>query len=279
MTKTMKKHLLSRSLVAAGTMALAVSASAGLTIERSKAEPKPETSKASGPAFNADEYLVMADQSYQALLEYGNADNFKAAPSYGDTMPLADALNLLLPEGWKALRNRATQASMKVSWDISEGDWRDVLRNLGARHGLQFHVDHTSKKVFIREGRKLLVEPESEIGQSGRFASEGESTEPQPDYNQDPQPVNSSISGDKLTFDVNGGDDGERVMNDLAMLMGYDQLYWMTAPKVFPGSEVIKGGPKRVIQQLSTTLGVKSCVYDGNSSVIAVVSKQSECPQ
>lgn len=300
-----RKNPTTAFVAAAGALLIGTgTVSAGLTVERSESEPeKTEQKEPAGPGFDMDQYKVMADKSYSPLIEHGEAEEFDQAPSYGDPMKLADALNLLLPDGWKALRNDDTKAAMTVSWDISSGSWLDVVENLGARHGLQFHADHSKERLYIREGRKLLVEPESEIDDVGRFADDKREqrsdSEQASERDSKTQPRNKNDasadagksregsvgkaaqkrSSDELTFDVNGGDDGERVMGDLVKLVGYDELYWMTEPRTFEGARVIQGGPNKVIQQLSSSLNVKACVYDGNTQAIAVVSQKTECPQ
>ncbi|TBW57364.1 hypothetical protein EZI54_06825 [Marinobacter halodurans] len=267
----MKKQTI-RWCVAASLILVAGPTTAALSIER--AAPKPEATRpAPAPAFNSSDYLVMADKTYSPLVEYGKSPSFPPAPSYGDPMPLSAALNLLLPDRWQALRNKETQMAMTVSWDIDSGNWLDVLRNLGARHGLQFHVDFQNQKVYIREGRKLLVEPENEVAERDQARHAVAKAQPEE------RPASPTNPNERITFDVNGGDDGRKIMTDLAKLLGFKQLYWMTTQKTFTSSEVVRGRPLQLVQKLSDRLKVKSCVYGGNSDVIAVVNDQSECPQ
>ena len=279
---------------------------ADLVIERSSSNER-----AAGATFDLDQYTVMTDNEYSPIVEHGKSREFEAAPSYGDTMSLTDALDLLVPDGWKALRNQETEAAIDVTWSIQNGTWIDVLRNLGSRHGLQFHIDYLSNRVYIREGRKLLVEPASEVATRGRYVRkprvlgavestlknaqvtrqsqkskpQSQKSKPQSQTTQsanrphEQRKVSIMDMDEEVTFDVKGGDDGEKVMRDLALMLGYDKLYWMTEPLSFSGSQVVQGNPEKVVSRLSSTLKVKSCVYDGQSNAIAVVSKKTECPQ
>lgn len=147
-------------LVMAGTL-LTTTAQAAFQIKKNS----PAVTEAS-TVFDQSEYTVWVDNTYMSVHEYGKRGYTEATPSYGDPMPLADALQILVPSSWKVMRAKSLeqQGRLLVSWDMEDSTWIGVLRNLGERHGLQFHVDHNRNEVFIKDGRRLIFDRPTEYG-------------------------------------------------------------------------------------------------------------------
>ena len=238
--------------------------------------PEPEMIATPSPVFDEAEYMVWVDHTYSAVIEYGTRDHIAAAPSYGDPMPLEDALTLLVPENWVVLRARDLTADgrLEVHWDIKKSNWIDVLRNLGEQHGLRFHVDHVKKEIFIQNGRKLLFDRPMHVAGSPGQEMVSETT------GQDSRPNSSSVSNlptTKATFSINKGDDGETVMRDLSLMLGYQQMYWLLPSLSVDERQTWAGEPSEVLSQAASSFNGRICVYQ--DQVVAIVSRSMECPQ
>jgi len=165
-----KKTAKALSLVIAGVVS-AGSAQAAFQI---KQEHKP-TSADSETVFDHSEYSVWVDNTYRSVHEYGKRDYAEASPSYGDPMPLSDALRIVVPKAWKVLRakNLEQEGQLLVSWDMDQATWVGVLENLGERHGLQFHVDHNRNEVFVKDGRRMIYERPTDYGIEEQYPRAG----------------------------------------------------------------------------------------------------------
>lgn len=239
--------------------------------------PEPEEVQAPSPVFNESEYMVWVDHTYDAVVQYGRADLITKAPSFGDKMPLEDALKIIVPEEWVVLRFRDLTADgrLEVNWDMKSADWIEVLRNLGERYGLRFHVDHAKQEIFIQNGRKLIFD--RAIHASGSPGSEvmvrDDLAEPIK-VNSSPVPPKPTT---KATFSINQGDDAESVMRDLSLMLGYSQLYWLMPRLTVEERQTWNGEPSEVLAQAANSFNGRICLYQDN--VAAVVSRSMECPQ
>lgn len=271
-----------KTALAAGGLALAltVSPSTGFSAFKLKASSEPvEVEIAPGPAFDRSEYEVWVDHTYTAVVEYGRAGHIAKAPSYGDEMLLEDALKLLLPERWQAMRSRelASKGNIQVSWDVAKANWIDVLENLGERHGLRFHIDHANQEVFIQNGRQLIFDrPTVADGDSGDTAGGSKANENESvkaPLRKKEVPVRESV-----VFTISEGDSAERSLDDLALLLGYEKTYWMMGKKVAEEDRTFEGTSMRVLSEAAQVFHGKACLYEGQK-VAAFVSKSQECPK
>ncbi|MGX1201056.1 hypothetical protein [Marinobacter sp. MBR-105] len=269
-----------RKLAAACSLSLAlvaaVSAPAGVQAAFLLEAPEPEEIATPSPLFDQAEYMVWVDHTYSAIVEYGSRGHIAEAPTYGDPMPLEDALTLLVPNNWVVLRSRDLTADgrLEVRWDIKRGDWIDVLRNLGERHGLRFHVDHAKREIFIQNGRKLLFD--RPMHASGNAGQEVVLDDKQAGGKPNSSPV-ASKPMTAATFSVNQGDDGESVMRDLSLMLGYPQMYWLMPTLTVDERQTWRGEPIDVLKQAANSFNGRICLYQ--DQVVAIVSRSMECPR
>jgi len=253
------------------------------------------------PAFDSDQYEVWVDRAYSAVVEYGRPGDLVTAPSYGDPMPLQDALSLLVPNKWVVLRSKDVSdlANTRVTWEMESATWVSVLKNLGERHGLRFHVDHTNREIFVQRGRKLLEEravaaevknqvPKKKPANKEELKSDsvdktvvkgknGDVWEADNDVLATPGKVNERAPKN-ASFIVRKGDTMREVLADMAMLFGYEKTYWMMATKTAEEDRHYEGEPVEVLHAVTADINGKLCLYEGNK-VAAFISQSMECPK
>jgi len=271
-----QRRLFTGAIVGTALIATCSQVYANFRIEHSPEPTKPNAktyNQTASPAFDPSNYVVWVDNQYSAVMEYGAPQqDFSPAPSYGDPMKLSDALGLLVPAKWRVLRDKSLSGDLTASWSVASGSWVDVLRNLGERHGLQFHIDHNRSTVFVKEGRKLLNESETELASNRKAPPKAEAAAPvAPAEASDPIPS-------YLSYDVIKGQSGESVISELGMMLGYETAYWMTSDRVIKEKRRFHGSPMTVFNEIAAHLNVKTCLYDADS-VVATVRRNGECPQ
>ena len=273
---------LKASLAAGGlALALAVTPSVAVSAFKLKASSEPvEVEQEPAPAFDRAEYEVWVDHTYTAVVEYGRAGHITKAPSYGDEMQLEDALKLLLPERWQAMRSRelSSEGQIEVSWEVAEANWVDVLENLGERHGLRFHIDHANQEVFIQNGRQLIFDrPTVEEKNAAAGVNDG-GPEADKKSSGDESHEGNSQNRESVVFTVSKGDSAEQALGDLALLLGYEKTYWMLGQKKAEKDTTFKGSSMSVLSDAARQFQGKACLYEGEK-VAAFVSKSQECPK
>lgn len=237
--------------------------------------------------FDHSEYNVWVDNTYRSVHEYGKRDYADAAPSYGDSMPLSDALQIVVPQSWKVLRAKSLEQEGKllVSWDMDSTTWVGVLTNLGERHGLQFHVDHNRNEVFVKDGRRMIYERPikygieeqypragtSRIGQHSQTTAEGQ---PGPSSNT----KFSSVNDIESSFTIYVGDPAEGVMKDLALILGYETTHWLVNDQAVNKTQTFTGDPLHIMSEIASQFDGRMCLYETDMSA-AVIPKTMECPQ
>lgn len=263
-------------------MSVSVTSFAAFEIRNSESE-KVETPS---PVFDQTEYEVWVDHTYDAVVEYGYARDIGAAPSYGDPMPLEDALKLLVPNDWKVMKSRdlSRQGRIEVKWDVENANWLGVLENLGEREGLRFHIDHSNNEVFIQNGRKLLFDRAfAKRGQAASLQSASLKTGTQASTNSRPDTTDSTVvqSGERqkssVIFSVNQGDDAQTMMADLANLLGYRKPHWLLGNQTIDEPMTWEGEPMEVLSYGARAVGGRVCLY--NDQTIAFVGQTMRCPK
>lgn len=240
----------------------------------------PEKVEAPAPAFDQSEYEVWVDHTYSAVVEYGYARDLGAAPSYGDPMPLEDALKLLVPNDWKVMKSRdlSRQGRIEVEWDVENANWVGVLKNLGERKGLRFHIDHTNKEVFVQNGRKLLFDRAlAKRGQSATEHASDTSPELKPDTKNSTVIQSGERQKSTVIFSVNQGDDAQQMMADLANLLGYRKPHWMLGNQTIDEPMTWEGDPMEVLSYGARAVGGRVCLY--SDKTIAFVAQSMRCPK
>ena len=241
-----------------------------------KVEKKVPQTQEQGFAFDAARYEVWVDNAYAAVKEYGVGERREALPSYGDPMSLEDALKILVPQQWLVRRSKDLDhpESELVSWDIEKGTWVDVLRNLGERHGLRFHVDHVNKNVFVQKGRKLLEtrsasESMAETKSDSATDTEGEKSAQKSKPNAG-EPV-------EFAFSLVKGEPVQKLFSEAIELMGYSRFVLVNESARIQETKQYKGSKDAVIGSMAKDTNSKACIYQGNKTV-ALVAEGLECP-
>lgn len=281
-----------RSMAAVGLLATTLPANAAFEIRKSQAVP----AQGQEAIFDVSEYSVWVDNTYEAVVHYGRKPMVTPAATYGDKMPLSDALKILSPDGWKTMRAKDLdlEGKLVVSWDLESATWMDVLKNLGERHGLQFHVDHNRKELFVKNGKRLVFDRPERIGLEERYpaASDKKSFDrvarvadksvkvPAPQLKA-AAPTAVSLNADELNnsaFTINAGDDGEAVLEDLALIFGYERLIWMVPDQKVQKTQTFTGDATQIMAQVVSQFKGRVCLYDVDMTA-AVIPTSMECPK
>lgn len=240
--------------------------------------------------FDHSEYSVWVDNTYEAVHEYGKRGYTETAPSYGDSMPLADALQILVPSAWKVMRAKTLEQHGKllVSWDMESSTWIGVLRNLGERHGLQMHIDHNRNEVFIKDGRRMIFDRPIEYGIDEQYPRAGtqrigqhSQTTIDGDTDESVKPAVSSEPPTKVedsAFTIYEGDSAEGVMKDLALIFGYQTTHWLLEDQEVHKTMTFTGDAMHIMADVAKRFNGRMCLYDTDMSA-AAIPKTMECPK
>lgn len=259
--------------------------------------------------FDPSKYSVWVDNTYEAVVEYGiPADALEDAATYGEPMPLVDALKVLVPDKWKVMRSNdlTKKGRQMVSWDLVSGNWIDVLRNVGERHGLQFHVDFGKQQIFIKNGRQLIFNRSENLGLYEKHpvnppeqaedamsnvktvtGRTGQAQAPTikrtvnlpPASNRDGAlPSVTMVNAEEGTFTVNKGENAERIVSDMALMFGYDRSHWIAPSQTATESRTFTGNPMEIMAGVMRLFDTRLCLYDGDFSA-ATVPSSMECPK
>lgn len=99
----------------------------------------------------ADGYKMLTGKYYGVIHEVGEGTPTKTN-SFGDRSTIADAMFMIMPEGWFAYVDETVEEIPLVSWDASQGNgqnWTDVLATIGKDYGLRYVVDWDQRLVQI----------------------------------------------------------------------------------------------------------------------------------
>jgi hypothetical protein len=71
---------------------------------------------------------------------------------FGNDLPLADSMDMILPESWTySVTDDCDMSDKKATWE-AHGTWIDVLEKLGANENLRFLVDWKNNQVIVTQG-------------------------------------------------------------------------------------------------------------------------------
>lgn len=273
--------------VAASALCLgSATAMAAFEIKKSNA-PNPDDQKA---VFDQSEFSMWVDNTYQPVITYGRRPDMEPGASYGDPMPLSDALKILAPDRWKVMRARDLdlEGRLIVSWDLQSATWLDALSNLGERHGFQFHVDFNRKEVFVKNGRKMIFDRPEQIGLEETYPSATAGRV----FDKNPNPeevlVREKVSTksfinlnddkpDQSVFNLEKGENARIVVEDLALIFGYEEFHWLIEDQRVSQSQTYIGDAMQIMGQVVNEFYGRMCLYEADK-VAAVFPKNMECP-
>lgn len=279
-------------LAVIGLAAASMPANAAFEIRKSQAVPN-DSHQA---VFDQSKFNVWVDNTYEAVIQYGRRPVLEPDSTYGDKMPFSDALKILTPDGWKVMRAKDLDMDgrLMVSWDLESATWTDVLRNLGERHGFQFHIDHNRNEVFVKDGKKLIFDRPEKLGieESYPAATAKRVFDRDPKLSRSiksvpaPQikalsPSSVNLNKDALNnsaFTLNKGDDAQAVMEDLAVIFGYERLVWMLPDLNINKTQTFTGDATQIMADVVSEFNGRMCLYDVDMTA-AVIPTSMECPQ
>ena len=98
--------------------------------------------------------VLMVDLAYSPLSQRGDVERTEI-PGFGDSLPFADAMAMILPPGWQFYRDKTLEEKAVPDHISFSGGraWTEVLRQIGDRYALHFHVDGFDKTVVMSKGR------------------------------------------------------------------------------------------------------------------------------
>lgn len=150
--------------------------------------------------------VLLMDNTYSFLNVIGKC---KKNPIGGgaEDLSLANALNLLVPDGWTVGARDDVQSQLtKVIVDWYEGqEWLDILENVGRKYHIVFTVNCNKKTILISKGRDL-----------GLWANSFDSGIPNVD---DPYDVSDATK--IYTFDVREGENLRDAIDRMAKIFGF----------------------------------------------------------
>lgn len=278
----------SAGCLVAALVASSLPAQAAFSIQK-KAPSASTTEAAEAPAFDVSQYEVWVDNTYTSVREYGVRGNYPETHTYGDPMPLVEALRLLVPSNWKVMRAKdvaAASSQEKVSWDL-RGSWIDVLSNLGSQYGYRFHVDHNNRQLYIQKGLSDLRYVSTYAAASFRAPADmprsaivAAQLNPQGKPSSAPAAVNEPKSATlpAVFFEVLQHAEGESSARDLMQLLGYREVYWMLPSRKTDIGAMLEGSADMVVDRFSALFGAKACLYEKSYTAV-FIPQTTGCPQ
>lgn len=97
---------------------------------------------------------LMVDLAYIAISQRGSGP----APvfdGFGDDLPFTSAMTMILPQGWRFYRDKELDPKAvpeKVSYPGGR-PWPEVMKQIGDRYALHFHLDWYDRTVMMTKGR------------------------------------------------------------------------------------------------------------------------------
>lgn len=280
-------------LAVIGLAATSMPVNAAFEIRKSQAVPA-ESHEA---VFDQSQFNIWVDNTYEAVIQYGRRPMLEPDATYGDKMPLSDALKILTPDGWLAHRAKDLDLDgrLMVSWDLKSATWVDVLRNLGERHGFQFHVDHNRHEIYIKNGKKLIFDRPEKLGieesypsatakrvfdRNPKLSDRSITSVPAPQIKA-LSPTSVNLNKDALNnsaFTLNKGDDAQSVMEDLATIFGYKRLVWMMPDLQVHKTQTFTGDATQIMAEVVSNFDGRMCLYEVDMTA-AVIPTSMECPK
>lgn len=86
-------------------------------------------------------------------------------PGFGDSIPFVNAMTMILPSGWQQYRDKSmSEKDVPEKVSFSGGRvWPEVLKQLGDRYALHFHIDWCDKTIMLSKGRVSMASQASQL--------------------------------------------------------------------------------------------------------------------
>jgi len=101
---------------------------------------------------------LLLDLAYSPVTERGSGTAVQV-PGFADDIPFASAMSMIVPRGWQVYEDDSFDRKKlpeKVSFNGGK-PWTDVLKDMGERYALAFHIDWYDRTIMLKEGRPSPV--------------------------------------------------------------------------------------------------------------------------
>jgi hypothetical protein len=107
---------------------------------------------------------LLVDLAYTPVTQHGSGEP-AIVPGYGDEIPFDSAMSMILPTGWQVYKAKDfDKKSLPLVISFSGGrTWPDVLKQVGDRYELHFHIDWYDHTIMLSKGRKSMAMKASQM--------------------------------------------------------------------------------------------------------------------
>lgn len=107
---------------------------------------------------------LLVDLAYTPVSQRGSGEP-GIVPGYGDEIPFDGALSMILPSGWQVYKAKEMdKKSIPLLISFAGGrTWPDVLKLVGERYALHFHIDWYDRTIMLSQGRQGMAMQASQM--------------------------------------------------------------------------------------------------------------------
>lgn len=100
---------------------------------------------------------LLVDLAYTPVTQHGSGEP-GIVPGFGDEIPFDSAMSMILPNGWQVYKAKDfDKKGLPLVISFSGGrTWPDVLKQVGDRYELHFHIDWFDHTIMLSKGRKSM---------------------------------------------------------------------------------------------------------------------------
>lgn len=100
---------------------------------------------------------LLVDLAYTPVTQHGSGEP-SIVPGFGDEIPFDSAMSMILPNGWQVYKAKDfDKKGLPLVMSFSGGrTWPDVLKQVGDRYELHFHIDWFDHTIMLSKGRKSM---------------------------------------------------------------------------------------------------------------------------
>lgn len=101
---------------------------------------------------------LLVDLAYTPLSQRGSGEP-GMVPGFGDGIPFDSAMSMILPSGWQVYKSKDLDRKVLPEQISFSGGrtWPEVLKQVGDRYELHFHIDWYDRTIMITKGRKSMA--------------------------------------------------------------------------------------------------------------------------
>ena len=100
---------------------------------------------------------LLVDLAYTPVTQHGSGEP-GIVPGFADEIPFDSAMSMILPNGWQVYKAKDfDKKGLPLVISFSGGrTWPDVLKQVGDRYELHFHIDWFDHTIMLSKGRKSM---------------------------------------------------------------------------------------------------------------------------